>query len=99
MAVIAAHGSVHPEGRYFQLVSDEGVLKVSADDLADALRNVDVVVLFVCSCGRTDKYPAANTTIGRLPSGHCFAKAARCAGPFALAASLSRAMGKWPLPA
>jgi hypothetical protein len=25
MAVIAAHGSVHPEGRYFQLVSDEGL--------------------------------------------------------------------------
>lgn len=64
MAVIAAHGSVHPEGRYFQLVSDEGVLKVSAADLAGALRNVDVVILFVCSGGRSDKHPAANTTIG-----------------------------------
>ncbi|QQN66761.1 CHAT domain-containing protein [Bradyrhizobium diazoefficiens] len=64
VAVIAAHGSIHPEGRYFQLVSDEGVLKVSAADLAGALRNVDVVVLFVCSGGRTDKHPAANTTIG-----------------------------------
>jgi hypothetical protein len=64
MAVIAAHGSIHPEGRYFQLVSDEGVLKISAADLAGALRNVDVVILFVCSGGRTDKHPAANTTIG-----------------------------------
>jgi CHAT domain-containing protein len=64
MAVITAHGSVHPEGRYFQLVSDEGVLKVSAADLAGALRNVDLVILFVCSGGRTDKHPAANTTIG-----------------------------------
>jgi hypothetical protein len=64
MVVIAAHGSVNPEGRYFQLVSDEGSLKVSAADLAGALRNVDVVVLFVCSGGRADKHPAANTTIG-----------------------------------
>ncbi len=37
---------------------------MSAADLAGALRNVDVVVLFVCSGGRTDKHPAANTTIG-----------------------------------
>lgn len=64
MAVIAAHGSIHSEGRYFQLVSDEGTLKVTAADLAAALRNVDVVILFVCSGGRSDKHPAANTTIG-----------------------------------
>jgi hypothetical protein len=61
---VPPHGSVHPEGRYFQLVSDEGVLKVSAADLAGALRNIDVVIMFVCSGGPTDKHPAANTTIG-----------------------------------
>jgi CHAT domain len=32
--------------------------------LAGALRNVDVVILFVCSGGRTDKHPPANTTVG-----------------------------------
>ncbi len=64
IAVLTAHGGVHPEGRYFQLVSDEGVLKVSAADLAAAVRNVGVVVLFICSGGRTDKHPLANTTLG-----------------------------------
>lgn len=64
MAVLTAHGGVHPEGRFFQLVSDEGVLKVSAADLAAAVRNVGVVILFVCSGGRADKHPMANTTLG-----------------------------------
>jgi len=61
---VTAHGGVHPEGRYFQVVSDEGVLRVTAGDLANALRNICVVVLFVCSGGRADKHPAANTTLG-----------------------------------
>jgi CHAT domain-containing protein len=64
LSVITAHGGVHPEGRYFQVVSDEGVLRVTAADLANALRNIGVVVLFVCSGGRADKHPAANTTLG-----------------------------------
>ncbi|AGA08329.1 hypothetical protein [Sinorhizobium meliloti] len=64
LAVVTAHGGVHPEGRYFQVVSDEGVLRVTAADLANSLRNIGVVVLFVCSGGRTDKHPAANTTLG-----------------------------------
>ena len=37
---------------------------VSAADLAAAVRNVGIVVLFVCSGGRADKHPAANTTLG-----------------------------------
>lgn len=64
IAVLTAHGGVHSEGRFFQLVSDEGVLKVSAADLAKAVRNVGVVILFICSGGRTDKHPMANTTLG-----------------------------------
>lgn len=64
MAVITAHGGIHPDGQYFRVVSDEGVLRVSAADLANALHNVEVVVLFVCSGGRSDKHPAANTTVG-----------------------------------
>ncbi len=64
LAVVTAHGGVHPEGHYFQVVSDEGVLRVTAADLANALRNIGVVVLFVCSGGRADKHPAANTTLG-----------------------------------
>ena len=64
LAVVPAHGGVHPEGCYFQVVSDEGALRVTAADLANALRNIGVVVLFVCSGGRADKHPAANTTLG-----------------------------------
>jgi CHAT domain-containing protein len=64
MVIIAAHGGVHPEGRYFQVVSDEGILRVTAGDLANVLRNVGIVVLFVCSGGRADKHPIANTTLG-----------------------------------
>jgi len=64
IAVITAHGGVHPEGRYFQVVSDEGILRVTARDLANALRNVGIVILFVCSGGRTDKHPGAHTTLG-----------------------------------
>jgi hypothetical protein len=64
MAVITAHGGVNSEGRYFQVVSDEGSLRVTAEDLANALRNVGIVILFVCSGGRADKHPMANTTLG-----------------------------------
>ncbi|CRI67020.1 hypothetical protein THIOKS13330026 [Thiocapsa sp. KS1] len=64
MAIISAHGGIHPEGRYFHVVSDEGGLRVTGRDLADALRNVGVVILFVCSGGRADKHPDATTTLG-----------------------------------
>ena len=64
VVLIAAHGGVHPEGRYFQVVADEDGFRVSAVDLAHALRNVGLVILFVCSGGRSDKHPAADTTIG-----------------------------------
>ncbi len=37
---------------------------MTAGDLARSLHNVRVVVLFVCSGGRSDKHPAADATIG-----------------------------------
>jgi CHAT domain-containing protein len=64
LVIVGAHGSIAPEGRFFQRVNDEGILKLTAAELAGALRNVGVVILFVCSGGRADKHPAANTTIG-----------------------------------
>ena len=64
LAVVAAHGSIAPEGRFFQRVSDEGTFNAHGAELANALRNVGVVILFVCSAGRADKHPAADTTIG-----------------------------------
>lgn len=64
LAIVAAHGNVSPEGRYFHALNDEGTLKIPAEALANALRNVRVVVLFVCNGGRSDKVPGANTTSG-----------------------------------
>jgi len=64
LAVVAAHGSIVPEGRYFQLVSDDAELRVAGSDLAQTLRNVGVVILFVCSGGRADKHPSSNTIVG-----------------------------------
>lgn len=64
LAFVAAHGSRNHSGGAFQLVADEGSLAVTAGDLARSLHNVRVVVLFVCSGGRSDKHPAADATIG-----------------------------------
>ncbi|MBX3566310.1 MAG: CHAT domain-containing protein [Sphingomonas sp.] len=64
MAILAAHGSLNREASAFQVVSDEGRLAVSAGDLAAALHNVGIVILFVCSGGRSDAHPAADATLG-----------------------------------
>jgi hypothetical protein len=64
MAVVTAHGGIHHEEGFFQVVSDEGILRVTPGALAAALRNVGIVILFVCSGGRADKHPGAHTTLG-----------------------------------
>jgi hypothetical protein len=64
MVVVTAHGSLTAEKRYIQRISDEGVLAESPLILARALAGVEVVILFVCSGGRLDRHPLANTTVG-----------------------------------
>ena len=64
LVVVAAHGGLLPEKRYFQRVSDEGDSTLGTSEFANSLRNVGVVVLFVCSGGRADKHPSASTVIG-----------------------------------
>ncbi len=64
LAFAVAHGSVLPEKRYFQQVSDEGVLKVTTEDFARAFKNIGVVVLFVCSAGRSDRAPEGESNYG-----------------------------------
>lgn len=65
LAVVTAHGGTAPAGTgFFARISDEGELSVNADELVRALRNVDVVILFVCSGGRSDKNPGSETTSG-----------------------------------
>lgn len=64
LVIVTAHGGLGSDQKYFQRVSDEGSLVTSGGHLAAHLRNVGVVVLFVCSGGRADKVPDAVTTIG-----------------------------------
>lgn len=64
LAIVAAHGKLNPDGGAFQVVSSEGSVAVTGGELASSLHNVGVVILFVCSGGRSDKHPAADATIG-----------------------------------
>jgi hypothetical protein len=64
LAIITAHGGIVPEGRFFQVVADDADLKVSAAALSQAVRNVGLVILFVCNAGRLDKHPMASTAVG-----------------------------------
>ncbi|MFT4118346.1 CHAT domain-containing protein [Bradyrhizobium sp.] len=64
LVIVTAHGGLGLDGRFFQRVSDEGRLVTTGRELAASLRNVGVVVLFVCSGGRADKVPDAVTTTG-----------------------------------
>lgn len=64
LVIVTAHGGLGSDQKFFQRVSDEGSLVTSGGYLAAHLRNVGVVVLFVCSGGRTDKVPDAVTTVG-----------------------------------
>lgn len=63
MAVVAAHGQLKSDKRYIHSIADEQDLNETALSLARALANVELVVLFVCSGGRVDPHPMANTTV------------------------------------
>ncbi|WP_312682201.1 CHAT domain-containing protein [Stenotrophomonas chelatiphaga] len=64
IAVIAAHGSVGADGRFLHRVSDEGTLTLTPRNLSRALAGTELVILFVCSGGRVDRHPHANTAAG-----------------------------------
>jgi hypothetical protein len=64
LAIVAAHGGILPEGRYFQVVADDVDLRITSAGLANVLRGAEMAILFVCSGGRFDRHPFANTTVG-----------------------------------
>lgn len=64
IAVIAAHGSVGSDGRFLHRVTDEKELVISPRALTQALAGTDLVILFICSGGRVDRHPHANTALG-----------------------------------
>ncbi|WP_146770283.1 hypothetical protein [Mesorhizobium hawassense] len=64
LAIVTAHGSIIPEGRFFQVVADDANMRLTPDAISSAVRDAGVVILFVCSAGRFDKHPMADTTTG-----------------------------------
>jgi hypothetical protein len=64
MAIVTAHGQLTSDRRYIHRIADEQELTESPLVLARALARVELVILFVCSGGRVDRHPFANTTIG-----------------------------------
>lgn len=92
MAVVAAHGDVSSDGKYFHRVSDEGTLIISPAKLARALEGTELAIVFICNGGRTDRHPLDNTAVG-LPK-HLLSAGCRTviASPWPLAAILT---GPW----
>lgn len=64
LVIIAAHGGVATPNRFFRSVHDDTTGVRSAAATARRLAGAGVVVLFVCSAGRADPHPEANTTLG-----------------------------------
>jgi tetratricopeptide (TPR) repeat protein len=62
--IVAAHGGVTEDNRYFRVVRDDVDLAIASSSLSNALSNIGTVILFVCSGGRVDKHPGASTTVG-----------------------------------
>ena len=55
MAVVTAHGGIHQQERFFQVVAVRGVLRVTPDALAAALRNVGSMSFCSCAAGSTSE--------------------------------------------
>ncbi len=63
LAVLTAHGQLSSEDRFIRRIADEQKFIESPLTLARALAGVELVILFVCSGGRVDRHPFANTTV------------------------------------
>jgi hypothetical protein len=64
LAIVGAHGSFDERSGIFQRFRDDHELLVEPTELAQALEDVRVVVLFVCHAGRLDKRTSGHGTIG-----------------------------------
>lgn len=88
LAIVAAHGGLLPGGRYFQKVSDNVSLTIYPEALAAALQDAGVVLLFICSGGRVDAHPQAETTIGLVKQLFNYGCASVVASPWPLNVSV-----------
>jgi CHAT domain len=63
LAVVTAHGQLTSGKRFIHRIADEQEFVESPLTLARSLAGVELVILFVCSGGRVDSHPFANTTV------------------------------------
>ena len=66
LVVVAAHGGIGEDDRFFRVLEDDDHALMEPSALARALARAGIVVLFVCSGGRVDKHPAASATVGMV---------------------------------
>lgn len=66
LVIVGAHGGLLPGEHYFHRVSDNVNLAIYPETLASAVKGSGVVVLFICSGGRIDSHPLAETTVGLI---------------------------------
>lgn len=66
LVVVAAHGGIGEDDRFFRVLEDDDHALTEPSALARALAGAGVVVLFVCSGGRVDKHTAASATVGMV---------------------------------
>ncbi len=92
LAILAAHGGVLPKGEYFQVISDNASLSIYPEVLASSVKASRVVVLFMCSGGRVDSHPHAQTTVGLVKQLFDHGCATVIACPWPLDASV---VAKW----
>lgn len=64
MMIVAAHGGIAREGRFFRVVTDDFGRATTPAMVSNRLADVGTVVLFVCSGGRVDMYPGASAVVG-----------------------------------
>lgn len=64
VAIVGAHGGVAGKNRYFRVIADDAKKRIAPDELTRALHGARIVVLFVCSGGRVDQHPFAQSTVG-----------------------------------
>ena len=66
LIVVGAHGGLLPGEQFFHRVSDNVNLAIYPETLAAAVQDSGVVILFICSGGRVDSHPQAETTVGLI---------------------------------
>jgi hypothetical protein len=64
VVIVGAHGGLHPGGRFFRRLNQEGPQNTGAESLAEDLAGTSLVVLLVCSGGRGDIHPLLRRTSG-----------------------------------